>query len=352
VEPLQPRVRGLPGNTASPNAGAPKQIRRQGSLSPEKKPPPAGILQQAMRSTDASSVERMVAAAAIAINLRDFAELRSFRQPPPVVCRVLDAIAVLLGIADMRWAKMRKLLDSALINKICAFDPSRLSSSQVEQFGALLQDPTFSSGSLDERCPAIAPLAEWCKALGAYIAAFPPAGPAPAEAEEERRSDVVRDTARVAQDIPLRGGVISQSFAPRPELGGLIVDPDLWVLNDDELAHVHELCVRREGVGSVTFHGEMDCRDILEQLTQAVVLNPGEVVVYPDQGMKPPAGQGLNRPASIVLYGCLPKAQTFRDRTARERYKKRVRHMTESKGAEFIDYDCDQGIWEFRVAHF
>ncbi|CAK0873749.1 unnamed protein product [Prorocentrum cordatum] len=79
---------------------------------------------------------------------------------------------------------------------------------------------------------------------------------------------------------------------------------------------------------------------------------PAEVVVYPNQKLKPPVGEGLNRPASIVLYGCVAKTHGFKDEKSRERYKRRVRQMTEDKGAEFVSYDCDRGVWEFRVAHF
>jgi len=148
--------------------------------------------------------------------------------------------------------------------------------------------------------------------------------------------------------------LLAEPASWRPELHGLEVAPDLWGLAESELAHIEELSVSRLGVGSVTFHGPMDCRGFLvvQPLLEVVVLRPGEVVVYPDQDMKPPVGTGLNRPASVTLYGCLPSAQAIRDSTARERYKQQVRHMTEGKGAEFVDYDCDRGIWHFRVAHF
>jgi nuclear pore complex protein Nup98-Nup96 len=135
-------------------------------------------------------------------------------------------------------------------------------------------------------------------------------------------------------------------------MNGLIVEPDLWSMTETELSCVKELCVAREGVGSVTFHGETDCRGLAPLLTKLVVLNAGEVVVYPDQAQKPAPGKGLNKPARIVLHGCLPKTQGFRDRKSRDRYKRRVRQMTEDKGAEFIDYDCEQGIWTFRVSRF
>ncbi len=29
------------------------------------------------------------------------------------------------------------------------------------------------------------------------------------------------------------------------------------------------------------------------------------------------------------------------------RYRHRIAEMTESKGARFLDYDCDKGLWQF-----
>merc|ERR1712232_194329 len=109
----------------------------------------------------------------------------------------------------------------------------------------------------------------------------------------------------------------------------------------------------RKGVGCVVFHGETDCRGLLEQLGQLLVIEQGEVVVYPDARHKPPVGQGLNKPASVVLYGCMPKSQQrLSDPRARERYRERVAKMTEEKGAVFEDYNCEDGTWKFHVTHF
>ena len=32
---------------------------------------------------------------------------------------------------------------------------------------------------------------------------------------------------------------------------------------------------------------------------------------------------------------------------SRSRYRHRIAEMTESKGAHFLDYDCDKGLWQF-----
>jgi len=93
-----------------------------------KKPADRSQYQQRPASTPLPPVEAldMVAAAAAAVKLRDLAELRSFRNPPVVVCQVLEPLALLLGETDTRWVKMRKLLDGNLLGRLMSFDPSSL----------------------------------------------------------------------------------------------------------------------------------------------------------------------------------------------------------------------------------
>jgi len=299
----------------------------EGNLVPFSSPPAVTPIDEASHSNNFANLhctEMGVQEAAAQVTLKELAELRSFRNPPAVVCQVLEAVAVVLGVPDCRWAAVRKLLDTNFLTRLQTFDPSGLSVSQQDRLRTLLQVPTFSDGSLSERCPAVASLAQWCNIVGRYVEGLAPAS-------------VCVPSARGAEV---------------PFLDGLLVEPNLWQLSQEELVHVRDLTVTREGVGCVTFHGLTDCREIASCLPDVVVLNPGEVVIYPNQKVKPPVGSGLNKPASIKLYGCLPKTQSFRDEKAREKYRNRVRLMTEEKVAEFVDYDCDHGIWQFRVLHF
>lgn len=301
--------------------------------------------------------ELTITGAAAAVSQRDLAELRSFRNPPAVVCQVMEAVALLLGVPDPRWAKVRKLLDNNFTQRVCTLDPGTVSWAQFEKLRLLLQVPCFSDGSLGERCPAVVALAHWCNAVGRFLEEKPPPPPSsrrePVPLGRSRGAAVSEDSldaSRCETEAP-------QVPAParhrkRPELSGLRVVPDLWSMSEEELRAVSNLHVSRDGVVCVTFHGETDCREILHRLAELVLLGPGEVVVYPNQTEKPPVGVGLNKPASITMYGCHPKTTEFRDSKAREKYKKRVRLMTEEKGAEFVDYDCDQGVWQFRVSQF
>jgi len=145
-------------------------------------------------------------------------------------------------------------------------------------------------------------------------------------------------------------------YIPRPVMQNLEVLPDVYSIPLHELRAVKDLTVRKNGVGEVTFHGEIDLvreKRVLEELPRIIRLEQGEVVLYPDMGTKPPEGEGLNRPATITLFQCMPPSSgSFPDANSKIKYRERIAKMTEAKGAKFVDYDCDQGIWQFRVEHF
>jgi hypothetical protein len=327
VQPLQPRRRGLPGNTVVDEHDKRGAEIRQESITRKTAQP------RAVAKAPPVELDPMddVAGSAAAISLRDLAELRSFRNPPVVVCQVLEPVAVLLGVPHKPWARMRKLLDGTLLSRLNSFDPSHVTPSQAERVKCLMQAPAFSDGSLHEKCPAAVGLSQWCRAVLESMPELP--------LPTSRNALPVVDTPPAAS-------------ANRPDLGGLSVEPDLWSMSEAELSRVKGLQFSRDGVGSVAFHGEVDVRSVLHNLTQVVVLHPGEVVVYPNPNTKPAVGVGLNKAADITLFGCMPKTHNFKDHKAKDRYKRRVKQMTEDKGAEFVDYDCSQGIWKFRVNHF
>lgn len=351
-QPLLPRVRSLPGNAIVEGTAPTNSICRQ---------PSADKKSRQVEVRRALLDEKLdVATAASAVNLRDLRELRSFRNPPAVVCQVLEAVSVLLGITEATWSRRRKLLDNHFLERIRSYDPMATTMAQADRFRLLLQVPTFTDGSLGERCPAVLSLAAWCNAVHRQLTAGV-ANPASLPLAEVQAAKVLHrahmgseqadDCPRQASPVP--AAPVTQG-ASEADFCSLELDPDLFTLTDGELAHVHEFSVSRKGIGSVTFHGLTDCRGFLvgQHLEELVVLEPGEVVVYPKQDMKPPVGLGLNKPATITLYGCVPNALVLQDRKARERYRKRVQQMTEEKGAKFMNYDCEQGIWQFQVPHF
>lgn len=277
-------------------------------------------------------------------SLKNLHELRSFRQPPAAVCQVVDAVSTLLGCYEPTWSAVKRRLDSMLLHRLMSFsamEAAKCPSSRVRGFLEFLEAPAFCDGSLADKCPAVAPLAEWCLAVARLLLQLR-ATDSEVHTAESNEETAAHPTAQKA----------TGQTAP-PDMGGLYVNPPLWELDDEALCCVEDLVVGRDGVGHITFHGQTDCRSLLTILPHILMVERGEIVVYPDAALKPEVGHGLNKPATVVLYGCMPKSQScLTDSRARHRYKQRVAQMTEEKGAIFEDYDPDDGTWKFRVLHF
>merc|ERR1719498_428831 len=132
----------------------------------------------------------------------------------------------------------------------------------------------------------------------------------------------------------------------------MIFEPDLETLSPAELVNVENLTISRPEVGKITFHGSTDCTDL--DFERIVRLEIGEVLVYPDATMKPLVGVGLNKAATVTMFQCWPPngSKLLQDQKSQDRYKKKIKQMTEEKHARFLDYDCNTGIWKFSVEHF
>ncbi|CAE7362133.1 NUP98 [Symbiodinium natans] len=220
--------------------------------------------------------------AARATSLKQLHELRSFRQPPAVVCQVVDAVSTLLGCYEPTWSTVKRRLDSALLWRLTSFsamEAARCPSSRVQGFLELLEAPAFCDGSLADKCPAVAPLAEWCMAVAHLMLQLRATDAETRPAEADSNSNV----AAAAQEPALQ-----PETAP-PDLGGLYVNPPLWELEDSALCCVDDLVVGRDGVGHITFHGQTDCRNLLNILPKILMVEQGEIVVYPDATLKPEA---------------------------------------------------------------
>lgn len=81
-----------------------------------------------------------------------------------------------------------------------------------------------------------------------------------------------------------------------------------------------------------------------------------EVIVYTDESMKPPIGQGLNKAAEITL--CNIKVvdkktgKQYVNGSYVDKLKEKLMKKTAEQGAEFVSYNPVQGEWKFRVQHF
>jgi nuclear pore complex protein Nup98-Nup96 len=125
-----------------------------------------------------------------------------------------------------------------------------------------------------------------------------------------------------------------------------------------QLQNLESLTVGRIDYGEVTFLSKVDVTSIkaISDIPGGIVLfNERECIVYPDEEIKPPVGEGLNVPAKITLLGCwaLDKAtrEPVKDVEA-PRYKQHLKKLKSMKDTEFLSFDNEKGTWVFKVPHF
>jgi len=274
-------------------------------------------------------------------------DLRNMTKPPPVVKDVLEAVALLLGQPETRWEKLKRILSSpSFLERIQRLNIQQgVTREQFQKLRERLQHPEFDEELIKTTCVPAVPLATWCRAIGVYLSktkyrggpGIRPLAAAAAHHHSERQSE--RASTPVAR-------------APPTASEHITFDPDIRLMNPEELLAVKELTICRPDVGTVTFHGITDCSNL--DLEHVVRLEVGEVLVYPEPDFKPPVGCGLNKPATVTLYQCWPPngSALLQDLRSQEKYRSKIRQMTEDKQARFVDYDCNSGVWKFSVDHF
>lgn len=268
---------------------------------------------------------------------RSLKDLRNMNTPPAVVKDVLEAVALLLGQPETRWEKLRNFLtDKAFPDKIRKLRVESVNREQFKKLREKLSQPEFDEEYIIQVCVPVVPLAIWCRSIGVYLS---------------------KTKYKGGPDIrPVAGAAAPpQHVGRRPAVqppAGLIIEPDLSKMSPEEVRHVMNLTISRPDVGSIVFHGETDCTAL--DFENIVRLEIGEVLVYPDPKAKPEPGQGLNKAATVTMYQCWPPngSNVSQDLKGQERYKKKIKDMTESRHARFIDYDITRGIWTFGVAQF
>ncbi|XP_066475536.1 nuclear pore complex protein Nup98-Nup96 [Tiliqua scincoides] len=126
--------------------------------------------------------------------------------------------------------------------------------------------------------------------------------------------------------------------------------------NDRGECLVMDFTVGRKGYGSIFFEGEVNLTNL--NLDEIVHIRRKEVIVYPDDELKPPIGEGLNRRAEVTLDGVWPTDKTSRclikspERLAEMNYEGRLEAVSRKQGAQFKEYRPETGSWIFKVAHF
>lgn len=266
-------------------------------------------------------------------------DLKQSNAPPSIVKDVLEAVSILLGAQESKWDKLKKLISSANFQeRISKFNfQQSVTKEQFKKLREKLQQPDFDEELIKTVCVPVVPLAMWCRAIAVHLS----------KTKFQGVGDI-RPVAGAGAAAP------PQPAGPRLQPPGerMVFDPDLEILSMEELARVQDLTISRPSVGAITFHGVTDCRDL--RFDRIVRLEIGEVLVYPDSSTKPEIGVDLNKAATVTMYQCWPPngSKLLQDERAQERYKKKIKQMTEEKHAKFIDYDCNTGVWKFSVEHF
>ncbi|KAG0446852.1 hypothetical protein HPP92_028607 [Vanilla planifolia] len=155
-------------------------------------------------------------------------------------------------------------------------------------------------------------------------------------------------------------GIDIESLMPKLHHSDYYTVPQIPELASKERAepgfcrHVKDFVVGHRSYGSIKFFGETDVRSL--DLESIVQFNNREVIVYRDEGKKPPVGQGLNKPAEVTLLNikCMNKktGQLYTEGPKVARYREMLVKKAEEQGAEFVSFDPVKGEWKFRVKHF
>eukprot|EP01022_Parablepharisma_sp_SALTPOND_P025494 TRINITY_DN595_c0_g1_i1.p1 TRINITY_DN595_c0_g1~~TRINITY_DN595_c0_g1_i1.p1 ORF type:complete len:1046 (-),score=109.86 TRINITY_DN595_c0_g1_i1:176-3163(-) len=145
------------------------------------------------------------------------------------------------------------------------------------------------------------------------------------EIEEESRSESIGE--EEVQELPkkIKRELAPIELIPKAPKEGYQTTPDYAVLcrmTEDELRNIEGLIIENEH-GKIEFEGKVDLAG--EDLGSNVVINPKEIIVYPDESKKPAIGKGLNQPAIVTLFKCFP---TNND-VSTERFRKRLMKIAE-----------------------
>jgi len=133
---------------------------------------------------------------------------------------------------------------------------------------------------------------------------------------------------------------------PQLRQPGYFTCPDMQILQQmsyEQLASVQNFTVGHRDFGQVTFEGRTNVNGL--NLDDILVFEQGSLELYPTGTPQPPVGSELNKPASVVLYWCFPKAShNCCPDTAARKYEEQLRKIP---GIQFRSYEKSKGEWKF-----
>ena len=176
-----------------------------------------------------------------------------------------------------------------------------------------------------------------------------------------RPSSRLNESANALTGKSTTSGGTTQSTPLDPQEGEYWCLPtvaELQRLSFNELQSVKDFTVGRVGFGTIQFLEPVDLTtvpSIVDIPGKIVTFEHVECVLYPDERLKPPSGEGLNVPARIKLDRCWALDKSTREPIKNvndPKHLQRLRKMREQEGAEFVGFDMETGVWEFTVQEF
>ena len=154
----------------------------------------------------------------------------------------------------------------------------------------------------------------------------------------------------IAQDLATK--LDNQHIAVHPCISkdGYTTRPSretLMQMHPLSLRKIPNFSIMREGVGKIEFIGHSDLTGV--NLDETVIIDKGEVTVYPSGMSVPPHGCGLNRPAIVTFNNVHPRKNTLE---GYDRMERRLKKNCEEKKLTFIAYDYSSGDFLFKVNGF
>lgn len=131
---------------------------------------------------------------------------------------------------------------------------------------------------------------------------------------------------------------------------------ELALLVENGQCIVENFTIGRYNYGNVFFAESFDVAGL--NLDEIVHIRHKEIVIYPDDDVKPPVGQGLNRPAQVTLDRVWPIDKLSRlpvvdaERLAKIDYEATLRRACLKNNTRFKEYRPQTGSWVFKVDHF
>ncbi|XP_032457779.1 nuclear pore complex protein Nup98-Nup96 isoform X2 [Nasonia vitripennis] len=140
---------------------------------------------------------------------------------------------------------------------------------------------------------------------------------------------------------------------------GYYIIPSLESLNKyvkNKTCIVPHFTIGRKGYGNVYFADSFDIYGL--NLDEIVHFRHKEVIIYPDDKIKPPIGKGLNRKAQVTLDRVWPHDKSSHEpitdpkRLIDMDYEGKLRKVSAKHDTKFLEYRPETGSWVFKVDHF